>query len=147
MEVKKLKTEVDRAQKLLGFSSLNDSLTVDELQEKVEIEEGFCRDKTKEIENLNDRCNRHLSKLADLKERANRLMEEQLRLSNNLQQRGILMERKGTLEGDLESARFKLDESKRLLDPCLTKHANAEKALIEAQNNRDHELDEARKKV
>jgi len=147
MEVKKLKTEVERAQRQLGSSSLNDNLSVDELQEKVEIEEGFCRDNTKEIESLNDRCNRHQSKLADLKERANRLMEEQLRLSNNLQQRGTLKERKELLEMDMDQARSKLEQSKRLLDPCLTKQSNAEKDHLAAQKKRDNELDQARKKV
>lgn len=142
-----MKSEVDRTQKQLGSSSSNDNLSVNELQEKVEIEEGICRDKTKEIENLNERCNRHQSKLAELKQRANRLMEEQLRLSNNLQQRGTLMERKNVLEAHIEQTRFQLEESKNSLEPFIVKQTNAENAHVEAQKKRDTVLDQARKQV
>ena len=131
----------------MGASSQDDNMSVEDLQEEVENEESFCRTKTQEIENFNERCNQHQSKLAELKQKANRLMEEQLRLSNNLQQRGTLKERKDALEKDLEKLCFQCDEAKNLLEPCITKQVAAESAYVEAQKTRENLLDQARKKV
>jgi chromosome segregation ATPase len=120
---------------------------VEEVQEQVEKAEASYRLTTQSIESMNDRYNGHQNKLTQLQQNVNRLMERKLQLNNNLQQRGNLLERKTTLETDIEKARLDVEEWKQNLQPMVAKQLAAQATHVDSQKKRNSLTEQARRKV
>jgi hypothetical protein len=74
-------------------------------------------------------------------------MERKLQLNNNLQQRGNLLERKTTLETDIEKARLDVEEWKQNLQPMVAKQLAAQATHVDSQKKRNSLTEQARRKV
>lgn len=142
-----MQSQVDSIQAQLGLSGSEGDLTVEEVQEQVEKAEATYRSTTQSIESMNERYNEHQSKLTQLQKNVNGLMERKLQLNNNLQQRGNLLERKGTLETDIEQALFDIEEWKQKLEPMVAKQLAAQASHSDAQKRRSALTEQARSKV
>lgn len=138
---------MDNIQAQLGLSGSDGGLTVEEVQQQVELAEVACRSTAQTIESMNDRYNRHQGNLAQLQQNVNRLMERKLQLNDNLQQRGNLLERKNSLEADIEQARLDVDEWKQQLEPMIAKQLAAQTTHSDAQKKRNILTEQARSKV
>lgn len=121
--------------------------SVEAVQERVEQAEGALRRAAERIETLNDRLNKHQARLAGLKQTANQLMERKLRISDGLQQRGNLTERKSTLEDLIDMVRADVEEGKMDLEPLIVKQMAAQTAHSDGQKKRNMLLEQARNKV
>lgn len=146
-DIKKLQSQVDSIQAQLGLSGSEGDLTVEEVQEQVEKAEATYRSTTQSIESMNERYNEHQSKLTQLQKNVNGLMERKLQLNNNLQQRGNFLERKSTLETDIEQALFDIEEWKQKLEPMVAKQLAAQAAHSDAQKRRSVLTEQARSKI
>ena len=113
----------------------------------METAEAAWRSTAQNIESMNDRYNGHQAKLSQLQQNVNSLMERKLQLNDNLQQRGNLLERKTSLESDIDQARLDVETWKQQLEPKVTKHHEAREAYGDAQKRRNVLVDEARTKV
>ena len=131
----------------LGSSDNEEDVSADVIQKRVEDAEDAVRSVTAKIESMNERHNRHQSKLSALKQKTNSLMEQKLRLNDGLQQRGSLVQRKEDLEGLIDSAQADIQEWKMGLEPLIGKQIAAETAHSDAQKRRNVKMEEARKKV
>lgn len=142
-----MQAQVDSIQNQLCLSGSDGERTVEEVQQLVENAEADCRSTAKNIESMNERYNRHQGRLAQLQQDVNRIMERKLQLNDSLQQRGNLLERKGSIEIDIEQARIDVEEWKQLLEPKVSKQLAAQEAHIEAQRKRNVLTEQIRAKV
>lgn len=142
-----MQSQVDNIQTQLGHSGAEGGLTVEEVQEQVEKAEASYRLTTQSIESMNEKYNGHQNKLTQLQQNVNRLMERKLQMNNNLQQRGNLLERKTTLEADIEKARLDVEEWKQNLQPMVTKQIAAQSTHVDAQKKRNVLTEQSRSKV
>ena len=94
-----------------------------------------------------DRQSQQQNKLAQLKQNVNQLTAKKLKLTDNLQQRGSLLERRTALTKSVEELTGDIGGCKNQLQPLIVKKNGAETDLAEAQKRRDESLEQARNRI
>lgn len=148
-EIKKLQTQVDNVQSQLAGTDAADAgqTTVEEVQKQLEASQSAHDQTQRGIESKMDEKNRQQSRLTALKENVNRLTERKLRLTDNLQQRGSLVERQRVLTATVDRSKGDIESCKQQMQPLIVQRGEALARVHEAQRQRNESLEQARAKI
>ena len=121
--------------------------TVEQVQKQLEAVQSSHDAAQRQIESKMDGKSRQQSRLAALKENVNRLTERKLRLTDNLQQRGSLVERQRVLSDSVGQSKSDIESCQQQMQPLIGQRSEAQAGVHEAQRRRNESLEVARAKI